>query len=369
MLHPPPPFPLIALLALVASSALAADHPSVIRLGVPGVAQDGYSPIVSGVVGTVAGKGLIEEEFSRDGIKIEWSFFKGAGPALNEALANGFLDFGVGLGDLPATVHRATGLKTQILLGTSRLNVNYLVVPADSPAHSLADLKGKHIAVFKGTATQLTFNRILQSEGFTEKDFKVINLDSATSRNAIATRDVDAYLASQDAFALVARGIARIIYTTRGRNPTLESTAALLVTDDFEQAYPALVQRLVDVIVKEAAWSSTESNRLDILKWWAKSGLPYNFFREDLGADPLAYRNDPLLDAFFVQHYLDARDQSRNFKLIRSDFAVEPWINRTYLDHAIKAQALEGFWPEFDGKGNLVKPGRQEIEARNQPPR
>ncbi len=340
------------------AAATAADHPDVIRFGVPGVGLDGYSPVVGGLVGSVASKGVLEDEFKKDGIRVEWTFFKGAGPGLNESLANGLLDFAVGLGDLPASVHRSGGLKTQILLGTARLGVSYLVVPADSQARTLADLKGKRIAVFKGTASQLTLNRILEAEGFTERDFKVINFDGATARGAIATKDIDGYLAGSDAFNLVARGVGRILYSTRGRSPTLVSTTALVVTDGFEKRWPDLVQRAVSGIVKEAAWSSDESHRADVLKLWAKSGLAYNFYKEDFGQDPLAYRNSPLLDEFFIQHYVDAREQSKAYKLIRKDYDVASWFNRTYLDRAIKEQGLEDYFPEFDAKGKVAKEGR-----------
>ena len=51
--------------------------------------------------------GGLEEEFKKDGVKVQWTFFKGAGPAVNEALVNKQLDF-AWQGDLPSIVHRAS---------------------------------------------------------------------------------------------------------------------------------------------------------------------------------------------------------------------------------------------------------------------
>ncbi|MFX6759751.1 TetR family transcriptional regulator, partial [Acinetobacter baumannii] len=48
------------------------------------------------------------------GVKVDGSFFKGAGPAVNEAFANSQLDFAL-QGDLPSVIGRANGLKTRIL--------------------------------------------------------------------------------------------------------------------------------------------------------------------------------------------------------------------------------------------------------------
>src|SRR5262245_64348682 len=110
----------IALAALILGAAIAgpakADS-TVIRLGYPGVGIDnrpfGYGDNVS-----VAHIGqFIENEFKNDpDVKVEWTFFRGAGPAVNEAIANGQLDFGAGEGDLPSIVARSKGLKTKIIL-------------------------------------------------------------------------------------------------------------------------------------------------------------------------------------------------------------------------------------------------------------
>ncbi|STV79480.1 alkanesulfonates-binding protein [Klebsiella michiganensis] len=54
--------------------------------------------------------------FKPQGVEVQWQFFKGAGPAVNEALANRQLDF-VYLGDLAAIIGKANGLPTRLLLG------------------------------------------------------------------------------------------------------------------------------------------------------------------------------------------------------------------------------------------------------------
>src|SRR5512138_313235 len=109
-----------------AACAQAADLPSAIRIGLAGNSYG--KPFASGIMGSVQANGLLEEEFGRDGISIEFNFLKGTGPAVNEALANGSLDFGLS-GDLPVIAGRAGGLKTKLIAVSSRGGNTYIVVP------------------------------------------------------------------------------------------------------------------------------------------------------------------------------------------------------------------------------------------------
>src|SRR5687768_1476639 len=101
----------LAIVALMLAPARAlADAPSVIRVGYPAVGV-GNRPAAGGnAVATMHLRGLLEDEFRKDGITITWSFLRGAGPAVNELFANELLDFTL-LGDLPSIVGRASGLK------------------------------------------------------------------------------------------------------------------------------------------------------------------------------------------------------------------------------------------------------------------
>jgi len=342
---------------LLASLASAADYPTVIRIGYPGVANDNYSPVGTATAGTLAGKGILEDEFKKEGIKIEWTFFKGAGPALNEALANGLLDFAAGLGDLPAIVHRAGGITTEVLAVNYRGQTTYIVVPNDSPAKELTDLKGKKIAIFKGTNVSLSWAKILKDQGVQESDFRTLNLDAGTSRSAIATRDVDAYVGGNDVFQLRNRGVGKIIYGTPGRSPFLGRFSTLNVVDTFEKKYPDVVQRFVNDWVKEAAWGSKEENRIDVFRWWSKNGQSWQDYKEDLGSDTLASHLSPLLDAHFYSHFTSGIKVSLDNKLIRQPFEVKDWVNDTYLKKALKEQGLETFWSTYDDGGKLAVKG------------
>ncbi len=122
--------------------------------------EGGKPKVVEALLQSAHLRGVFRQEFKKDGIKVNWLFFPGAGPATNEALANGKVDFALH-GDLPSLVGRSTGLKTKVLFSTGRFGPTYVVVPAGSNAKSFADLKGKKFSVFKGTNGQIVFNRVL----------------------------------------------------------------------------------------------------------------------------------------------------------------------------------------------------------------
>ena len=165
-------FPLIA--AAWLGSAAAA--PQVIHFGLATVGKGGVPYAANSVTALAHQRQVIETELAADDIKVEWHYFKGAGPAVNEALANKQLDF-AWQGDLPATVGKAGGLDTRLIAADGLLASLYLVVPVDSPAQRLEDLKGKKVALFKGTNLQLAAARTLKQAGLRDRVFRPINMD------------------------------------------------------------------------------------------------------------------------------------------------------------------------------------------------
>src|SRR5438445_1052384 len=135
--------------ATLAPNAQAQSASPTIRIGVATGGVGTPPRTGSSTVGLVNSQGLLEKEFAGDNIKVEWIFFKGAGPAVNEALVNHQLDF-AWQGDLPSIVHRAGGVKTRIIVGSGVRTGLYLGVPPDSAIAKIEDLKGKRVAVLKG---------------------------------------------------------------------------------------------------------------------------------------------------------------------------------------------------------------------------
>ncbi|QGZ64420.1 ABC transporter substrate-binding protein [Paraburkholderia acidisoli] len=339
-------------LSFAAAQAFA-DKPTVIRIG---VAQQGAGdpPTFGGSpAATVQGQQWLEKEFAADGIKVEWLFFKGAGPAVNEAIADNALDFAF-QGDLPAVLARANGLKTHILLESGVRSGVKIGVPPDSGIKSIKDLKGKRVAIFRGTNLQLVADNVLAENQLDERALRVINLDTASSLAALASNGIDASVNDYHLYRLRDQGLARIVYESQRDGPQYTRQSHLLVLDGFETAHPDIVQRVVNVFVKAAQWSSDEANRDALFKLWAKSGVSDASWQAEFADQRLKDRNSPLIDPFIVARYKAVAQDALRLKLIRQPIDVDSWFEPRYLDNALHAQKLDGYWTRYDAAGKPI---------------
>jgi sulfonate transport system substrate-binding protein len=339
-------------LALGLGGAQAA--PEVVRIGV--ATAGGGDPVTwGGSPGGVArSQNWLEQEFKASGIKVEWLFFKGAGPAVNEALSNKQIDFAYH-GDLPKIVGRSNGLQTKVLLVSGARNNLYVVAPKDSPLRTVQDLKDRKVAIFRGTNGHLVAINVLAAHGLTERDLKGVNLDAGSAQAALVSNGVDAAFGGFELFKLRDQGLIKVIYSTQGQDPALTRQAALHVRSEFEQANPAEVQRVVDVFVRAAHWASQEKNRDELFQIWAKSGTPVASWQAEFKDQPLAQRNSPLIDDFIRARYQAVADEALKLKLIRRSVTINDWFEPKYLNAALKKQGLENFWTPYDAKGQPLK--------------
>lgn len=357
------------LFALVLGGILAAGSAyadqTVIRIGYPGVGVDNQ-PFGYGDTASLAHVGhFVEDAFKDDpDIKIQWTFFRGAGPELNEALAAHQLDFAAGLGDLPSIVGRAHGLKTKFLLPASEHGTLYLAVSPKSDIKSIDDLKGHKVAQFRGTNLQTATDAVLDAHHLTEKDVKFVSLTTADSLAALTSGNVDASFGGQEYLDLEKRGIVKIVYTSKTDSPIFGTNSAFFVTDEFEQAHPDWTQRVVTAFVKAAAWGSTEANRQQVFETWAKSGVPAQSFADDYAGQSLAFRNTAVLDDFIRARYKDKADRAKQYGLIKKDIDLNSWYEPKYLDAALKELKLENFWPTYDADGKKVTDGTVESQKQ-----
>jgi sulfonate transport system substrate-binding protein len=347
--------PFIAALAvaglLARGPVQAADQPTVIRLAAPEQGSQGRSFAGAGPVSLAYANKAVEAEFEKDGVKIEWKFFKGAGPAINEAIATGQLDV-VFLGDLAGVIGRAGGLKTRLVAASGRNNNSYLATTLGSDIKTFKDLKGKRVAVLRGTAYQLPFDRLLEAEGLTEKDVRFTNLDWPTSKAALVSKDIDATFGGSDLQLLKIAGTAQIPISTKGRGPIYGIHSTVIATDDFAKKHPEALTRLLKVLVKEAQASSDDGKRNALFEQFAQiSGLPVALFAAEFEGTSVKERYSPLLDDGFVSHFNDVIDGAKNAGIIRQAFDARTWADASFLNRALKELQLETYWAPTNAAG------------------
>lgn len=316
---------LAGLVACLAPLAQAAEVKE-IRIAVPDLSA-GTQHSGTGTVDVLRNQQLLEQAFAADGIKVQWNFFKGAGPAINEALANGQVDFAY-LGDLAAIIGKANGLDTRVLSANGRGIKQYLAVNPESGIKTLEDLKGKRVAIFRGTAYQLSFAVALASKGLKEKDLKVINLDINAAVAALGAKQIDATWGSASLTALRARGLADIPLTTLDLGGAGSIQSVLVGYGPFIDAHPEVVAKLLKANGQALNWLQQESNREAYIE--LVSGLanyPQATLQEDMKGIDLSVRFDPRLDAEFLAQLQKSVDLAAEQRLIRKPFKVSEWVS------------------------------------------
>jgi sulfonate transport system substrate-binding protein len=343
---------------LAALLAIPLAQADVLRIGV--ATAGGGDPVTfsGSTLGIVRNQQLLEKAFAGTGTEVQWFFFKGAGPAVNEALSNQQLDFAY-QGDLPAVVGRSNGLDTKLLAALGvRANL-YLAVPKGSEVKSIEDLKGKKVAVFRGTNGHLVTINLLAAHGLTERDIKVINLDTGSTQAALVSNGVDAAFGGRELFKLRDQGLIDIVYDNPTQDVRYTRQTALVVRGAYEKEHPDNVQKVVDTLVDAAKWTSDDSHRDAVFTEWAKSNEPAESLRADFTGVSLRDKASPLVDNFLLGRYQAVADQAKEEKLIRRPVSIDGWFETSYLQKSLKAKGLEHYWTPYgpDGKqpaGNAV---------------
>ncbi len=204
-------------------------------------------------------KGLLEEEFKKDGIGIRWVQSAGSNKAL-EFLNAGSLDFGSTAG-AAALIAKVNGNPIQSIYVYSRPEWTALVTKGDSQIKTVADLKGKRVAVTRGTDPHIFLVRALAENKLTEKDVKLVLLQHADGRLALERGDVEAWAGLDPIMASAeVEGGARLFY----RKAEANTWGVLNVREEFAKANPDIVKRVLKVY--ETARKQSLANTADLTK-------------------------------------------------------------------------------------------------------
>src|SRR5215217_2562092 len=187
-------------------------------------------------------RGLLEKEFAKDGIGIRWVQTLGSNKAL-EFLNAGSIDFGSTAG-AAALVAKINGNPIKSIYVYSRPEWTALVTRKETSIAKIEDLKGKRVAVTRGTDPHIFLVRTLQSVGLGERDITPVLLQHPDGKTALIRGDVQAWagLDPMMAQAEVEDG-ARLFY----RKPEANTWGILNVREEFLRDHPDLVRRVLAV--------------------------------------------------------------------------------------------------------------------------
>ncbi|WP_176080269.1 sulfonate ABC transporter substrate-binding protein [Paraburkholderia tropica] len=231
-----------ATLAGAALPAWAKYQPDQFRIG--------YQKAASTLV-LLKANGALEKRLAPLGIKLTWNEFP-AGPQLLEGLNVGAIDFGY-VGEAPPVFAQAAGadfVYTAYEVPTP--HAEGLVVGKQSPIKTVAELKGKKIALNKGSDVHWFLVALLQKNGIALSDIQPVYLAPADARAALQSGSIDAW-AVWDPFlaAVEAQDGARLITDANG---IAQHHQFFLSQREFAQKRKDAIAIALDELGKTGQW-------------------------------------------------------------------------------------------------------------------
>lgn len=192
---------------------------------------------------------LLEQEFPN--AKVTWNEFP-AGPQILEALAVGSIDVGV-TGDAPPVYAQAAGKPLYyIAYETAKPLASAILIPKGSSLKQLADLKGKRIALQKGSSAHFLLVQAVRKAGLKWSDIQPIWLTPADARAAFQKGAVDAWAIWDPYYASTElEDQAKVLATGKNLSPNY---TFYLAAPNFVQQHPQAVTGLLKQINQADRW-------------------------------------------------------------------------------------------------------------------
>jgi sulfonate transport system substrate-binding protein len=196
-------------------------------------------------------KGTLEKRLAEQGVEVKWTEFPG-GPQLLEGLNVGSVDFGV-TGETPPVFAQAAGADLLYVAHEPPAPTGEaILVPKDSPIKSVADLKGKKVALNKGSNVHYLLVRALEDAGLKYADIQPVYLPPADARAAFERGSVDAWVI-WDPFQSAAEHQLQA-RTLRDGTGLVDNHQFYLATRPYAEKNPQVIGVLIDEIRGVGEW-------------------------------------------------------------------------------------------------------------------
>jgi sulfonate transport system substrate-binding protein len=303
--------------------------------------------VYNGLTSVVIDQGWLKSELDKRGVQLNFVPVPTAvgGPLINEGFSAKRIDF-ASYGDFPAVIAVAGGVPLKLVAPLGGGQNVYLVVRKGSSAKSLADLKGKKIALHRGRPWELPFSKLVDSSGLKLDDFTIVNINPAATPAALASGSVDAAVLLSDGLLLEQKGIGKVIWSTAKAPADWKMRAELFARGDFVDQNAELTQLVVAAYVRAAAWSGKDENRSKVIQNASRGFLPEDVLARDYAADGLPWRErfSPIFHPDVKAHYRSVTDYAFERKLIRKPVDPDKLIDDRFVTKALQDLNLEAYW-------------------------
>lgn len=210
-----------------------------------------------GILPILKERGSLEEKLKEQGVNVRWVEFP-AGPQLLEGLNVGSIVFGEAGEAPPIFAQAANSNLVYIANQPAAPNAEALIVRKDSNIQKISDLKGKRIALNKGSNVHYLLLKLLEANNLKLNDIEVVYLPPSDARAAFERGAVDAWVIWDPFLAAAEHQIgARVLAT--GQN-IVSNHQFYLADRKFAEENPKVLESVVKELNDTTLWVKDHQN-------------------------------------------------------------------------------------------------------------
>ena len=197
-------------------------------------------------------QGLLEKEFAKEGIKINWIPIK-AGLNQVRGMAAGEIDMVAAMNTSTLLIANSVGNRIVIVDGVAHPDDTFAIV-AKPEVKNIVDLKGRQIVGPKGTVLHHLLSAALKSSGVEMKDVNWVSMNLPASLTTLLGGRADAALLAAGGILAAEKAGFHALVKAKG---LIETNLVLAARGDFAKEYPDVVRRVAKVNREALQWALT----------------------------------------------------------------------------------------------------------------
>ena len=201
-------------------------------------------------------QGLLEKEFVKEGIKINWIPIK-AGLNQVRGMAAGEIDMVAAMNTSTLLIANSVGNRIVIVDGVAHPDDTFAIM-AKPEVKNIVDLKGRQIVGPKGTVLHHLLSAALKSSGVEMKDVNWVSMNLPASLTTLLGGRADAALLAAGGILAAEKAGFHALVKAKG---LIETNLVLAARGDFAKEYPDVVRRVAKVNRQALQWALSNKSQ------------------------------------------------------------------------------------------------------------
>lgn len=201
-------------------------------------------------------QGLLEKEFAKEGIKINWIPIK-AGLNQVRGMAAGEIDMVAAMNTSTLLIANSVGNRIVIVDGVAHPDDTFAIM-AKPEVKNIVDLKGRQVVGPKGTVLHHLLSAALKSSGIEMKDVKWVSMNLPASLTTLLGGWADAALLAAGGILAAEKAGFHALVKAKG---LIETNLVLAARADFAKEYPDVVRRVAKVNRQALQWALSNKSQ------------------------------------------------------------------------------------------------------------